>query len=265
MNNNMKSEPILKVSSLSKSFFSKGSIIEVIDEINIEVSKGEFIGIFGPNGCGKSTFLNLIAGIETPSSGTINNLNQKEFADVKIGIVFQDYNNSLMPWKNCLENISFPFDREKKMDVSEKRNKVNDMLKLLGLEKRLPLYNYPYQMSGGEKQLTCIARALITNPDIILFDEPFASLDFQTRIEMNNIIEEIWLKTKKTIIFISHDIEEAIKLSDRLLLFSPRPARIEREYVIPFERPRTSRMETDNQFMELKNEIVTYFTKMTKI
>ena len=215
----MKSEPILKVSSLSKSFFSKGSVIEVIDKINIEVSKGEFIGIFGPNGCGKSTFLNLIAGIETPSSGTINNLNQKEFADVKIGIVFQDYNNSLMPWKNCLENISFPFDKDKKMGSNEKRERVNDMLKLLGLEKRLPLYNYPYQMSGGEKQLTCIARALVTNPDIILFDEPFASLDTLLRKKMQMLTKKVCNKYGITLVFVSHSSEEIVNISDSILIF----------------------------------------------
>lgn len=252
---------ILTVNSLSKSFSKKDQVTHVINDLNLKVKKGEFVSIFGPNGCGKSTFLNLIAGIDKPSSGSIE-LGINESDQRNISVVFQDYNNSLMPWKSCLKNIYFPFEKSGQFSQEEKKNKVYDILELLGIEERLPLNSFPYQMSGGEKQLTCIARALITEPDILLFDEPFASLDFQTRMEMISIVEKIWIKTKKTIIFISHDIEEAIRLADRLLLFSQRPATIKHEYRISFNRPRSFEIATDQQFIKLKNSILLNFTKM---
>lgn len=259
----MNDSVILSISSLSKSFSNKNKdqVIHVINDINLEVKKGEFLSIFGPNGCGKTTFLNLIAGIDIPSHGSIV-LKDNEHNQKKISIVFQDYDKSLMPWKNCLKNIYFPFEKNDQLIREEKKEKAISILELLGIKDRLPLNNFPYQMSGGEKQLTCISRALVTEPDILLFDEPFASLDFQTRMEMISIVEKIWLKTKKTIIFISHDIEEAIHLADRLLLFSPRPATIKHEYLIPFSRPRSFDIETDERFIKLKKNILQDFTIM---
>lgn len=252
---------ILSINSLNKSFSKKDQFTHVINDLTLEVYNGEFISIFGPNGCGKSTFLNLIAGIDVPSSGSItNNTNLSE--KNKISMVFQDYDKSLLPWKNCLKNIYFPFEKNNQLNQKEKEQKAMSILELLGLTDRLPLKSFPYQMSGGEKQLTCIARALITEPDILLFDEPFASLDFQTRMEMIEIVEKIWLKTKKTIIFISHDIEEALRLAGRLLLFSPRPATIRHEYPITFNRPRSFEIETDLNFISLKKSILQNFTKM---
>lgn len=257
----MDKHAILSINSLYKSFSEKDQVTHVINDLSLEVYKGEFISIFGPNGCGKSTFLNLIAGIDVPTRGSITNntsLSEKN----KISMVFQDYDKSLLPWKNCLKNIYFPFESSDHLNQKEKEQKALNILELLGLADRLPLNSFPYQMSGGEKQLTCIARALITEPDILLFDEPFASLDFQTRMEMIEIVEKIWLKTKKTIIFISHDIEEAIRLADRLLLFSPRPASIRHEYHVTFRRPRSFEIETDVKFITLKKSILHNFTKI---
>lgn len=255
----MSEDIIISVNSISKTYPSNGKTINAINKISIEVKQGEFISIFGPNGCGKTTLVNLLAQIDKPSSGSIN---FNSTSHPKISIVFQDYNNSLMPWKNCLENVFFPLEKTNQFSLQEKENKVFNILDLLGIKNRLPLKNYPYQMSGGEKQLTSIARALITEPDILLFDEPFASLDFQTRLEMISIVENIWLKTKKTTIFISHDIDEAIRLADRLLLLSPRPSSIIKEYDVSLKRPRTIETETDIRFIELKNAILKDFTKL---
>jgi NitT/TauT family transport system ATP-binding protein len=254
-------EKILSINSLNKSFLNKGQTIPVLKDFALEVNKSDFISIFGPNGCGKSTLLSLIAGIDVPTSGSLK-LNFGKDGKDKISVVFQDYNSSLMPWKTCLKNIYFPFEKNDQFSQQEKEEKAKDVLLMLGINERLPLNSYPYQMSGGEKQLTCIARALITEPEILLFDEPFASLDFQTRIEMISIVEQIWLKTKKTIIFISHDIEEAIRLADRLLLLTPRPATISKEYLIPFDRPRTFELEANREFIELRNEILKDFTNI---
>ncbi len=259
MDNNI----ILSVDSLNKSFSNKDQAVHVIKDLDLAVKKGEFLSIFGPNGCGKTTFLNLISGIDIPTSGSIVFKGDKENKK-RISIVFQDYNKSLMPWKICIKNIFFPIENNEKLSNKEKAEKAINILDLLGIKDRLPLRNYPYQMSGGEKQLTCIARALITEPDILLFDEPFASLDFQTRMEMISIVEKIWLTTQKTIIFISHDIEEAIHLADRLVLLSPRPTSIKHEYPISLKRPRSFGIEADKTFIDLKKVILSDFTKMVK-
>ena len=163
-----------------------------------------------------------------------------------------------------MKNIFFPLENNDQLNEKKKIEKAIGILELLGIKDRLPLQNYPYQMSGGEKQLTCIARALVTEPDILLFDEPFASLDFQTRMEMISIVEKIWLKTKKTIIFISHDIDEAIHLADRLILLSPRPTSIKHEYSISLDRPRSVEIEAEKCFIELKKDILNDFTKMVR-
>lgn len=255
----MNEDIIISVDSISKTYSSNGKTISAIQNLNIDVKHGEFISIFGPNGCGKTTLVNLLAQIDNPSSGSISFYSNNK---PKISIVFQDYNNSLMPWKNSLENIFFPLEKSDQFTLHEKEKKVFSILDLLGIKNRLPLKNYPYQMSGGEKQLTSIARALITEPDILLFDEPFASLDFQTRLEMISIVENIWMKTKKTTIFVSHDIDEAIRLADRLLLLSPRPSSIIKEYDVTLKRPRTIEIETDIRFIELKNTILKDFTKL---
>ncbi len=257
MNNNI----ILSVNSLNKSFPNKDQVTHVIKDIDLEVKKGEFLSLFGPNGCGKTTFLNLIAGIDLPTSGSIAFEGDEENKK-RISIVFQDYDKSLMPWKRCFKNILFPLEKNDRLSNEEKNEKATAIIELLVIRKRLPLKSYPYQMSGGEKQLTCIARALITEPDILLFDEPFASLDFQTRMEMITIVEKIWLTTKKTFIFISHDIEEAIHLADRLILLSPRPASIKHEYPISFTRPRSFEIESDKRFIEIKKNILDDFTRM---
>jgi NitT/TauT family transport system ATP-binding protein len=253
----------LSVNSLNKFYSNKEQRLHVIKDIDLDVKKGEFISIFGPNGCGKTTFLNLIAGIDSPTSGSIILKGDGQIRS-RVSIVFQDYDKSLMPWKNCLNNIFFPIECNDKLSKRDKVDKATSILELLGIKDKLPLKNYPYQMSGGQKQLTCIARSLITEPDVVLFDEPFASLDFQTRMEMVAIVEKIWLKTKKTIIFISHDIEEAIHLADRLILLTPRPASIKHQYLITIERPRSFEIESSKEFIDLKNNILREFTEMVR-
>lgn len=259
----MNKKIVLTIDSLSKSYINKNKTIQAIKKINLKVNKGEFISIFGPNGCGKTTLLNLIAGIDHPTDGSILLINSGDNHN-RIGFVFQDYDKSLMPWKKCLDNIYFPLEKNQNLNQKEKIEKAVSIIDLLGIKNRLPLNSYPYQMSGGEKQLTCIARALITDPDVLLFDEPFASLDFQTRLEMIGIVENIWLKTQKTILFISHDIEEAIHLADRLILLSPRPTSIRNEYKISFNRPRSFEIDTNQDFTKLKKMILNEFTEMVK-
>ncbi len=246
---------ILEIKSLYKSFGE----IEVLRNISFNIAYGEFIGFFGPNGCGKTTLLNIISGIEQPTKGEIIYGNETN----SFSIVFQDYDKSLMPWKTCLYNIAFPLEKDERLTKKQRINKVKDILNDLDLN-HLPLNNYPYQMSGGEKQLTCIARSLVTDPDIILFDEPFASLDFQTRLEMNYTVRKIWEKTKKTFLFVSHDIGEAIYLSNKLFLLSKRPTKIKNEFNIdlPIERPRPLEIENSMNYNKIKHSIVNEFSSI---
>ena len=252
-------DPIVSIRALNKSFQSKKEVVEVIKDFNLDVHAGEFLSIFGPNGCGKTTLLNIIANIDQPTTGEVV-ISDKDSDSNQVGIVFQNYDKSLMPWKRCIENIYFPLERDNHLSKQEKVKKAKNMLEILGLE-RLPLNSFPYEMSGGEKQLTCIARAMITNPKILLFDEAFASLDFQTRLDMVQIVENIWEKTKKTFIFISHEIGEAIQLADRLALLTPRPTSVKMVYSIHFPRPRK---ENNSDFILLKTSILNEFSKMIK-
>lgn len=261
INKDKNTNNILSLNDICKSYIHKDDIINVIHDFNLDIKEGEFISIFGPNGCGKTTLLNLISSIEQPSSGSIV---FNPFSNKRIGVVFQDYNNSLMPWLNCLKNICFPLEKNESLSVTDKEKIAYEILNLLGINEWLPMKNYPYQMSGGEKQLTCIARALITDPDILLFDEPFASLDFQTRMEMISMLDRLWIKTRKTIIFISHDINEAIRLSGRVLLLAPRPTFIKHEYLVPMDRPRLIDVEVDKKFVDLKNQILQDFIKLLR-
>jgi NitT/TauT family transport system ATP-binding protein len=245
----------LSIKGLSKAFSQNGGAHPVVKNLNIDVLSQEFLSIFGPNGCGKSTLVHLIAGILEPDDGTI------EFAEMSrtVGIVFQNYERSLFPWRTCLDNIILPLEADKASSTRQRREIAVSLLEDLGL--RLPLGHYPYQMSGGQKQLTCIARAIIHRPSILLLDEPFASLDYQTRIDMQEKLQTIWEKARITTIFVSHEIDEAIFLADRLILLSVRPARLAASFNIPLPRPRDLDALTSQPFVDLRAEILQLFRR----
>ncbi|KUG25379.1 putative abc transporter atp-binding protein [hydrocarbon metagenome] len=249
----------IAIKNISKTFIQKNKTIEVLNNISFDFNEGEFVSIFGPNGCGKTTLLNIISGITQPDGGSISLNNNHD----KIGIVFQDYLQSLLPWKTCLDNICFPLEAEKNNLPKEDSRKIGIQL-LDELNIQLPLTNYPYQLSGGQKQLTCIVRSLIKKPKLLLLDEPFASLDYQTRLLLQDTIQEIWIKAGVTVVFISHEIDEAIYLSDRLILLSKRPAEIKKIFDIPFPRPRTLALHNNNDFLRLRSEVLENFKQEVK-
>lgn len=248
----------LSVQRVSKAFVRPGESHTVIKSFNLDVFEGEFLSVFGPNGCGKSTLLHLIAGIIFPDAGSIT-LHHQEASPLSVGIVFQNYEKSLLPWRTCLDNIALPLETQGNMPKQARREKARAVLRDLGLN--LPLNHYPYQMSGGQKQLTCISRAMVQQPSLLLLDEPFASLDYQTRMEMQSKLQEIWLKTNVTTIFISHEIDEAIFLADRLLLLTSRPARIAKCFDVQLPRPRDISTFSSPDFVFLKADILDSFTK----
>lgn len=244
----------IRVENLVKTYAltENGTRLRVLDGISLSVEEGELVTFFGPNGCGKTTLLKVLAGVEAYDSGSvkIDSLGPKE---AKTGLIFQNYADSLMPWLTGRNNVLFPYSlkkrRSQKGDASERLSKL---LSDLGID--LPLHNYPYQMSGGQQQLVSILRTLIYQPDVILMDEPFSALDYQTRAFMQNTLLHAWQLERCTILFISHDIEEAIFLADRLVLLGPLPAAIREIRTIPFARPRSRELLESDEFFHFKRE-----------
>lgn len=210
---------MISIKEINREYHSKGQLISALDNINLEIRKGDFISIIGPSGCGKSTLINIIAGFIKPTSGTVLlNENKITAPGPDRGVVFQE--NSLFPWMTVEENL--------KLALNEKSKPIEHYLNLVGLKG----FNnaYPHELSGGMKQKVSIARTLALSPDVILMDEPFSSLDEQTRIKLDYELKEIWKKEKKTVIFVTHIIEEAIFLSTKVVLLTKRPGKIQKEW-----------------------------------
>ena len=226
----------LRLTNLAKNFQSiGGQEVQALKEISLEVRKGEFLTIIGPSGCGKTTLLKIIAGLELPSSGEIFLDGEKINGVVspKVGYVFQG--PVLLPWRMVLENIEFGLEI-KKVDKKLMRQKALDYIRFVGLE---GFENkYPKELSGGMKQRVAIAMTLISDPVILLMDEPFASLDAHTRFNMQKFLLQIWQTTGHTVIFVTHHVDEAIFLGQRIVVFSTRPGRIVFEREINLDYPR---------------------------
>jgi len=211
-----------------------GERLLALDKINLQVSAGEFLCIVGPSGCGKSTLLYLIAGLHEPSSG-------KVLMDGKVVertgtdriMIFQEH--GLFPWLTVEENVEFGM-KMKGIKKTQRREQTHEYLKLVHLQKFQK--SYIHQLSGGMRQRVAIARALATEPDVLLMDEPFAALDAQTRDLLHDELERIWSKTGRTIVFVTHNVREAVRLGDRVVVFTFRPGRVKREYKIDLPRPR---------------------------
>lgn len=238
----------LHIENLSKSFSTADGLIQVLDKINLDVEKGEFISIVGHSGCGKSTLLKIISKLEDYSEGSVQ-IDGQELRNINPGcrMIFQNHN--LLPWMSVKENIAFGL-----YDVQDKDELVQaqiDMVHLNGFENA-----YPQELSGGMAQRTAIARALVCKPEVLLLDEPFGALDALTRIEMQKEVQNIWDKEKTTMILVTHDIEEAIFLSTRIIVVSNRPATIKKIFHIglPYPRKRNTL-----EFTRLKTEIFKQF------
>ncbi|MHA1264772.1 MAG: ABC transporter ATP-binding protein [Candidatus Helarchaeota archaeon] len=240
----------LSVQNLSKWFDTNGNPLEVLRSISFDVYQEEFVSVVGPSGCGKTTLLRIIAGLEPPSNGAIR-LEEELVTKPsrRIGYVPQQF--SLFPWRTVRKNIAFGLEL-KGIKKPERNIKIDELLKMTGLK---PFENfYPKDISGGMKQKVAIARALAIDQEILLLDEPLISIDAQNRNKLQDDLLEIWQKTKRTIIFVSHNIDEAVYLSDRIIILSPLPASVQQIISIDLPRPRNR---TSFEFNQIREKILT--------
>ena len=215
-----------------KKVFSTGTT--ALEDIDLDVADGEFVSIVGPSGCGKTTLLRIAAGLEQATSGSIVVNASAERADaLPVAVVFQE--NSLFPWMTLRGNIEFAFDRLR-VDLDERNRRIDAQLALVNLTRFAEAY--PYQLSGGMKQRGAVARAFAVDPQVLFMDEPFGALDEQTRVMLASELLAIWERNRKTVLFITHNIEEALALSDRVVVMSTQPGRIREVIDVPFGRPR---------------------------
>ena len=223
--------------------------LQAIADVTFDVGRNTIVSIVGPSGCGKTTLLWSMSGLHGLSEGQVLLDGQAITGPhPDIGLVFQEAN--LLPWRNLMQNILFPWEVKRQKPDMAWIDHLLERVGLKGFENRMPR-----ELSGGMQQRASIVRALSLRPSVLLMDEPFGALDAFTREEMNRLVEEIWLETKTNIVFITHSIEEAIFLSDRVLVLSKRPGRVMADYSVPFPRPRTLAMMASREVFDLTNRI----------
>jgi NitT/TauT family transport system ATP-binding protein len=247
---------LIAIESARKLFRSRsGESLEAIAEVSLAVASQEFICVVGPSGCGKSTLLRLIAGLEGLSGGAIR-IGDREVAGPRrdIGLVFQT--PVLLPWRTVLKNVLVPAE-VLRLERRSALRRAHELLELVGL--RGFGDRYPNELSGGMRQRVAIARSLMHDPSILLMDEPFGALDALTREAMNLELLRIWQASAKTVVLVTHSIEEALLLSDRVAVFTPRPGRIRDVVDVPLPRPRSAKTRTDAVFVRLADKLRGYF------
>lgn len=234
----------IQLRNVSKIFPAKAGKVEALGGIELDVAQHEFVSVLGPSGCGKSTLLRIVAGLIPHSGGEVLVHGQPvDGPSSKIGIVFQS--PVLLPWRTVLQNIELQVE-VRKLDRAAFREKAHKLISLVGLEGFAD--SYPYQLSGGMQQRVSLCRALIHDPSLLLMDEPFGALDALTREQMGLELQRVWLETKKTVFFITHSIAEAVFLSDRIVVMSARPGRIQEIVTVDMPRPRSLDVMKDPRF-----------------
>jgi NitT/TauT family transport system ATP-binding protein len=224
----------LEIEHIGKVFEQRNEASAALSEVSIEVAEKEFLCILGPSGCGKTTLLRIIAGLETATSGKVTIDGEEVTGPTpKMAMIFQDY--SLFPWRTVIENIAFGLEMQN-VAKEERERIAEEYLDLIGLKEFGK--NYPYELSGGMRQRVAVARALAIDPSVLLMDEPFGALDAQTRNMLQIEILKIWEKTQKTVLFVTHSVDEAVFLADRILVLTSRPGRVKDVISIDLPRPR---------------------------
>ena len=242
----------LSLNNVEKTFDGK-PVVRALQQISLDIRSGEFVSLIGPSGCGKSTLLRLVGDLLAPSSGTIK-VNGKSPKEARLsreyGIVFQQ--PVLYEWRTVLQNVQLPLE-VMHIPQSERRERATALLDLVGLSEFAN--RYPWELSGGMQQRVSIARALSFRPSVLLMDEPFGALDEMTRERLNRELLNLWSETRTTIVFVTHSVAEAVFLSDRIVVMSPRPGRIDRIIDVDLQRPRETEIREIPRFFELVAEV----------
>ena len=248
---------MITIQQIAKTFGGKEGNVVALEPFDLEIAEGELVSIIGPSGCGKSTLLRIIAGLEEPTSGKI----VLGTAGLKrpVGFVFQDA--VLLPWKTVAENIRFPLDTSG-VQRSQSEEKVGELIKLVGLEGFEN--SLPKQLSGGMKQRAAIARALADDPPILLMDEPFSAVDLLTRETLNDELSRIWQQTGKTILLVTHSVEEAAYLGTKVMVMSPRPGRLKKTIEVGLPLPRDENIRRSAAYLDLVSELRNMMREMTE-
>jgi len=239
----------IRASSLAKQFETAGGPLEALRDVTLTVPEGEFCCLVGPSGCGKTTFLRILAGLETPSGGALE-IHAPDPGRPATAVIFQD--TSIFPWMTVLENAAFGLEA-RGVPREEREQRALPMLRKVGLGQFTAAY--PHQLSGGMKQRVSIARGLVQDPAVLLMDEPFASLDEQTRMLLGDELLRIWSETRKTVLFVTHSLNEAVYLADRVIVLSARPGRLVDDVAVDLPRPRSFAMTSTERFGALKDRV----------
>jgi NitT/TauT family transport system ATP-binding protein len=245
--------PHVTIRGLSKRF----SDATIYDNFDFDIPRGKLMSVFGPNGCGKSTLINMIAGLFPADSGEIL-FDGQPLNKIKFGYVFQNYREAVFPWLSAFDNIAYPL---KVMGVPKADRNTRVEKIVANLNVKIDLKLYPYQMSGGQQQLVSIMRALVVDPEILFLDEPFSALDYEMTLFMREQLQRVFQDTQTTTVLVSHDLEEAVYLSDRILLLSRHPARAVEFVHYDAPRPRTDKTMTESDFIQTKAHCLEIFQR----
>lgn len=236
----------IQINNLTKTYQTESGTVTAIEDVSFDVKRGEFITLAGPSGCGKSTLLHIIAELLEPTTGTVrvSHVNPGEKQLSELGLVFQQ--PILFPWRSVIDNILFPLELlGQKKGGRDRAMALMELAGIKGFEQK-----WPHELSGGMQQRASICRALISNPSLLLMDEPFSAVDALTRLKLTTDLQRIWQEEKITIIFVTHNIEEAVTLGDRVLVFTARPGRLIWEEKIELPRPRDRKSKTTTEFQD---------------
>src|SRR4051794_9675678 len=251
-----KRQPLMTIRGLRKTFDDA----VVYDDFAVDLPLGHFISIFGPNGCGKSTLINMVSGLMPMDAGEVLYDGQR-ISDTRISYVFQNYREALFPWLRAIDNIHYPL---KVLGVPRKERRERVEKLLADFEVRIDLNAYPYTLSGGQQQAVSILRALVTDPEVLFLDEPFSALDYEMTMFMRAQLQKIFMKTKTTMLLVSHDLDEAIELADKVVLLTRRPTKVAEIVEVDLPWPRNLEVTTGENFMTLKRHCLDRFWQEVK-
>jgi len=226
-------------------------------DFDLDLRDGEFVSVFGPNCCGKSTLINMISGMAPMDAGSVQ-FNGKPIAETRLSYVFQNYRDALFPWMRAIGNIQYPL-KLLHLDRKSRDRRVESLLAEFDI--RIDLHRYPYELSGGQQQTISILRALITDPEILFLDEPFSALDYEMTLFMRERLQHVFMKRRNTMVFVSHDLEEAVQLADRVLLLTRPPTRVAEIVPVDLPWPRDAKTLSNPDFVAIKSHCLDVFSR----